>query len=58
MRELEGYGLTMFTVLEMKQQSMSVLIVDGAYKIVITLKMLVFSATVSVIIRSCIAGSS
>ena len=51
-RELEGYGWTMFIAPEMKQQSMSALMADGACKIVITLKMLVFSATVSVIFRS------
>ena len=48
-KELEEYGWMMFTVLGMRQQSMNALMVGGAYRIVITLKMPVFSAIVSVI---------
>ena len=47
-REPGEYGWTMCTVLEMKQPFMSVRTVVGLYRIVITLKMPAFSATVSV----------
>ena len=42
-----GYGLMMCTVLEMKQRSMSVLTVDGAYKTAVIVKMRGFIAMVS-----------
>ena len=43
---LVGYGLMMCSALEMKQPSMSVLTVDGAYKTAAIVKMLVFIAMV------------
>ena len=51
-REQGEYGWTMYTVLGMKQPFMSAHIAVGLCKIVVTLKMLVFSATVSVIYRT------
>lgn len=46
-REQGEYGWMMCTVLEMKQPFMSAPMVVGVYKIVVTLKMQVFCATVS-----------